>query len=149
MHFPQVEGRNLDGRPFVFPRDFRQITIAIVAFDVKQRAELESWVPFIDGYARPGSVDSFVLAALPLNMQLFERILAATLRKGAPSPEARAATIPIFVDLDDWCTSLEIADRSTIALFVVAPDGAVLGHHSGAYEVAAAAEIERHLRASA
>jgi hypothetical protein len=143
MRFPEVDGENLAGQPFVYPRDFVGArTIALVAFDLKGRAALDTWVPFIDRFARGGIVRGRLFPVLPRSMRMMRRMIAATMRQGAPSAEAREATVPVFVDIDDFCAALHIVDRATIHAFVVEPDGAIAVHRSGPYTEAAGAAIE-------
>jgi hypothetical protein len=150
MRFPQVEGENLAGQQFVYPRDFRGArTIALVAFDLKQRGDLETWVPFIDRFARTGIVRGRVFPTLSRSLRMMKRMIVSTMRQGAPTIEAREATVPIFVELDEFCAALSIADRSNIHAFVVEADGAVSEHWIGRFSERAGAAIEAHVHLSA
>jgi hypothetical protein len=147
MRFPDAEGENLAGQPFVFPRDFSGgRTIALVAFDFKQRDELETWVPFIDGFARTGAARGRLFPTLPRSMQMMKRVIAATMRKDAATAEAREATIPLFVDVDEFCATLGIVDRGRIHAFVVETEGLIRAHHIGPYDAFAGAALETHLK---
>jgi len=138
MRFPAARGETLGGQAVEFPRDFAGgRTIAIVAFDLKQRAQCESWVPFIDRYARTGVVRGRLFAAVPNSMQLMKRMIVATMRQGAPTPEARDATIPLFVDLDAFCSGLQVRDRSRIQTLLIESDGLISAQHAGAFAEAA------------
>jgi hypothetical protein len=55
------------------------------------------------------------------------------MRQGAPTPEARDATIPLFVDLDAFCAGLQVRDRSRIQTLLVEPDGSISAQHAGAF----------------
>ncbi len=149
MRFPTVEGENLAGVRCAFPRDFARLTIAIVAFDLKQRADLESWVPFVEGYARGGTADGRVFPVLPRSMRMMKGMILTTMRKAAPSVESRAVTVPLFVDIDEFCSALQIVDRAAIQVYVVTPEGSVLMRTSGPYVATAAAEIAAALPAGA
>ena len=51
--FPPVAGEALDGTPFAAPRDLAAgRTVALVAFALDHRPELETWVPYIDALVR-------------------------------------------------------------------------------------------------
>jgi hypothetical protein len=143
MQFPDVAGENLAGQVLSFPRDFGGArTIALVAFDLKQRADLETWVPFIDRFARGGTARGRLFPTLPRSMRIMKRMIVATMRKGAPTIEAREATVPLFVDVDEFCQQLDIADRSNIHAFVVESDGSISEHRVGPYTAVAGAAIE-------
>jgi hypothetical protein len=143
MRFPEVEGESLAGQPFLFPRDFHGArTIALVAFDLKARDDLETWVPFIDRFARSGDARGRLFPVLSRSMRLMRRMIATTMRKGAPSAESREATVPLFVDIDEFCTALDITDRSNIHTFVVESDGSISAHRVGPYDASAGSAIE-------
>lgn len=150
MKFPNVEGENLDGVPLAFPRDFAGRTIVLVGFDLKQRTDLESWVPFVDRYVRAGTAGGRMFAVIASSMGAMTKMIVATMRKGAPSAESRAATVPLFLDdVEAFCAALGIADRSAIHAFVVGPDGSILEHQVGAFSDRAAAAFEAHVKVSA
>jgi hypothetical protein len=56
--------------------------------------------------------------------------------------------VPLFVDVDEFCSALGIADRELIHTFVVARNGAIRAHISGLYDEAAGQTIEQHVRTS-
>jgi hypothetical protein len=146
MRFPEVEGEDLTGREFCFPRDFGGAwTIAVVAFDLKARVHLDTWVPFIDRFARSGTARGRLFPVLPLSMRMMKRAIATALRKEAPNPEAREATVTLFVDVDEFCAALNITDRAHIHTFVIEPDGLITEHVVGPYLAPAAAAIEAQL----
>jgi len=149
MRFPEVEGENLAGQQFSFPRDFGGArTIALVAFDFKQRADLETWVPFIDRFARDGTARGRLFPTLPRSMRMMKRLIVATMRKGAPTREAREATVPLFTDIEEFCAALDITDRARIHTFVVESDGSVSEHRIGPYDEPAGTAIEAHVKAA-
>ena len=147
MRFPDTEAETLTGEVVTYPRDFAGArTIGIVAFDLKHLADCATWVPFIDGYARSGSARGRLFAAMSRAMKPMKGVIYATMRKGAPTPEARESTVPLFVDLDEFCASLGVTDRAHIQTFVFEPDGSVSAHHVGPFADAAARAIEARLR---
>ena len=150
MRFPDTEGENLACQELAFPRDFGVRTIALVAFDLKARDDLESWVPFIDRFARAGRINGRVFPVLSGSMIKMKGVILAAIRKTTPAaPEVRAATVPLFVDIDAFCAALGISDRTAIHILVVEPDGAVLEHRTGPYSQPVAALIETHVEATA
>jgi hypothetical protein len=143
MQFPTVEGENLAGRRVSFPLDFAgSRTIALVAFDPKQRTDLDTWVPFIERLARTSSVRGLAFAVLSRAMVKMSVALVTAMRKAAPSPEAREVTVALFVDLEEFCVALDISDRRQIHAFVIEGDGSVGAHQVGPYDDAAGAAIE-------
>ena len=146
MHFPEVQGENLAGQPLSFPDDFHgSRTIVLVAFDFKQRADLDTWAPFIGRVARGDGARARLFPVLPRAMRKVEKMIVMTLRKDAAEPAAREATVPLFVDVDEFCLALGIADRDLIHTFVVVEDGSISAHFSGLYDEAAGQSIEAHV----
>jgi hypothetical protein len=146
MYFPEVQGENLAGQPVSFPDDFRgSRTIVLVAFDFKQRADLDTWGPFIDRIARGDGTRARLFPVLPRAMRMMEKMIVMTLRKDAAEPAAREATVPLFVDVDEFCLALGIADRDLVHTFVVVEDGSVSLHCAGLYDDAAGRLIEAHV----
>jgi hypothetical protein len=147
MQFPEVEGVSLAGQRFSYPRDFSGArTIALVAFDLKARADLDTWVPFIDRFARDGTVRGRLFPTLPRSMRMMKGMIATTMRKGAPTREAREATVPLFVDMEEFCTALDITDRRSIHTFVIEDDGEISEHRVGPYNEFAGTAIEAHVK---
>ncbi len=141
MQFPAVAGDNLSGEHLVFPAAFRKRTIVLVAFDLEQRADLETWVGFVDRHVRSGHIEGRVFAVIAQAMKLLKPMILATMRKAAPSDAARAAMVPLFTDVDAFCTALEIVDRTSIVVYVVEPGGVILARRNGAWNDAAAQAI--------
>jgi hypothetical protein len=147
MYFPEVQGENLAGQLLSFPADFYgSRTIVLVAFDFKQRADIDTWAPFIDHIARVEGARARLFPVLPRAMRMMEKMIVMTLRKDASEPAAREATVPLFVDLDEFCGALDIADRDFIHTFVVAEDGSIRAHIAGLYDDAAGRAIEAHVK---
>jgi hypothetical protein len=138
MRFPVVESESLSGAAFVAPADFvGSPTIALVAFDLAQRAELETWLPFVDALVRAGTARGRVFAVLAHSLKLMKAMIVSTMRSAAPGPDVRAATVPLFVDIDAFCAELGIGDRTVIAVLLIQPDGSISVHRSGAFSTAA------------
>jgi hypothetical protein len=147
MYFPEVQGESLAGQLLSFPNDFvGSHTIALVAFDFKQRADIDTWAPFIDRIARNDGARAKLFAVLPRAMRMMEKMIVTALRKDIEEPAAREVTVPLFVDLDEFCGALEIGDRDLIHTFVVAADGSIRAHVSGLFDEAAARKIEAHVK---
>ena len=81
--FPAVSGEALDGTPFVAPRDLAAgRTVALVAFALEHRAELDTWVPYLDALAR---------SRAGLRARLFLGIGVPTMMRGAIVAALKAA----------------------------------------------------------
>lgn len=138
--FPAAAGEALDGTPFVAPRDLAAgRTVALFGFAIEQRAELETWVPYLDRVARNGSgvrVRLFVPLGVP---KLMRGAVVGAMKAAVTQPELRASTIPLFLDVDGFARALAIRDRAHLAILVVEPDGRITWRGSGPFSETAGA----------
>jgi hypothetical protein len=144
--FPAAAGEALDGTPFVAPRDLAAgRTVALFGFAIEQRAELETWVPYLDGIARNGSgvrVRLFVPLGVP---KLMRGAVVGAMKAAVTQPELRASTIPLFLDVDGFARALAIRDRAHLAILVVEPDGRITWRGSGPFSETAGASLSAAL----
>ncbi len=140
--FPPVTGEALDGTPFVAPRDLANgRTVALFGFAIEQRAELETWVPYLDALARAGNgvrARLFVPLGAP---KIVRGAIVGAMKAGVPQPELRASTIPLFVDVDAFVRALGIGDRAHLVILLVEPDGRITWRGSGPFSETAAASL--------
>jgi len=130
--FPALTAEALDGKAFASPAAFAGArSVAVIGFGLEQRSEIESWAAELDTLARAGTVARLFPAVDGGNLFLRGMVTAA-LKAALPSRELRAATIPLFTDVDALCASLGIADRDHVAVFVLDETGAVIWRAFGA-----------------
>ena len=147
MRFPECCGDDLTRAKVCFPRDFAGLpTLAIVAFDVNARAALESWLPYVEHATREGTVRGRLFPVLSSGMKLMKGAIESMLRKAEPATEARAATVPLFVDVDAFAAALGILDRTQIEVLLLTPDGSVVERVIGPYTEAAGSALAARLR---
>ncbi len=144
--FPAVAGEALDGTPFVAPRDLAAArTVAFVAFALEHRAEIESWVPFIDRLVRSRpDVRARLFGAIGLPKMMRKPVVTA-MKAAVTAPELRAATVPLFVDVDAFARSLRIPDRKHLTVLVIEPDARIVWRGSGPFSDAAGAALSEAL----
>ena len=140
--FPSVAGEALDGTQFVAPRDLAVgRTVAMIGFALEHKAELESWVPYIDNLVRSRpDVRARLLIGLGTPKWLRRGIVTA-MKAAVQAPELRASTIPVFVDVEAFARSLGISDRQHLTLMLVEPDGRITWRGSGPFSDAAGASL--------
>lgn len=136
--FPAVTGEALDGTPFAAPGDFSAgRTVALVAFALEHRAELETWVPYIDALVRSrADVRARLFPGIGVPKMMRGAVVAA-MKAAISEPELRASTIPLFVNVPAFASALGIADRTHLTLLLVEPDGRITWRGSGSYSQAA------------
>jgi hypothetical protein len=140
--FPAVSGEALDGTPFAAPRDLAAgRTVALVAFALEHRSELETWVPYIDALVRSRSdVRARLFAGIGVPKMMRGAIVKA-MKAAVTAPELRASTIPLFVDVPAFARALGIGDRAHLTILLVEPDGRITWRGSGPYSEAAGASL--------
>jgi hypothetical protein len=136
--FPAVSGEALDGTPFVTPRDLAAgRMVALVAFALDHRAELETWVPYIDALVRSRpDVRARLFAGIGVP-KLMRKAIVGAMKAAVTAPELRASTIPLFVDVGAFAGALGIADRAHLTILLVEPDGRISWRGSGPFSPAA------------
>jgi hypothetical protein len=146
VRFPAVTGEALDGSAFTAPRDLAAgRTVALIAFALEHRAELDTWVPFVDRLVRSrGDVRArlFPIVGVP---KMMRKAVVGTMKAAVTAPELRASTIPLFVDPGPFARSLGITDRSHLTVLLVEPDGRITWRGSGPYSEAAGASLTEAL----
>jgi len=140
--FPAVSGEALDGTPFAAPRDLAGgRTVALVAFALEHRAELETWVPYIDALVRSRpSVRARLFPGIGVP-KLMRGALVKAMKAAVTAPELRASTIPLFVNVPEFARALGIEDRSHLTVLLVEPDGRVTWRASGPFSDATGASL--------
>ncbi len=145
--FPAVTGEALDGTPFSAPRDFAGMrTVALVGFAVEHRPELETWVPYLDALVRRGGARARLFVGLG-GPKLVGKGIVAAMKAAVTAPELRAATIPLFVNVDAFSRALGIGDRSHLSILLVEPDARIVWRGSGPFSEPAGASLTAALSA--
>lgn len=145
--FPPVSGEALDGTPFAAPRDLAgRRTVAMVAFALEHRPELESWVPYIDALVRSRSdVRARLFPGIGVP-KLMRGAIVKAMKAAVKAPELRASTIPLFVDVPQFASALGIADRSHLTVLLVESGGRITWRASGPFSEAAGASLTAALQ---
>ena len=145
--FPTVEGRNLEGRTFVMPRDFAgDVNVVFVAFKREQQADVDSWGPALETLrARHGALRVYELPTLAREYALMRRFIDGGMRGGIPDPAVRAATITLYIDKGPFKRALDIENESQIQVLLVDRAGMIWWQRSGAYSATLGAELETAL----
>lgn len=140
--FPAVTGEAVDGTPFAAGDLAGLRTIAFAGFGIEHRAEVESWVPFLDPLLRSRpDLRGRLFAVLRPKPKVVRAMLLAALRKAVRAREQRASTIVLFTDVDAFCAALGIADHTHLAVFLLDEGGRVVWRGSGAYSAELGASL--------
>ena len=131
--FPTVEGSNLEGKPYVLPRDLEgRCNLLFVAFLREQQEMVDTWLP----------AARYLMGAYPelryYELPTIARLNAVTrwfidrgMRGGIPDPAARAATITLFIDKEPFRRALGIENEETITVLLLDTRGRVVWRTEG------------------
>ena len=120
--------------------------LAIVAFRREHQQLVDSWVPWLD--ARAGDDRALAFYELPTIARIWAPMrpfIDGGMARAIRDPVVLRRTLTIYGDVRALTEPLGIADRSTIALFLVDGSGVVLWSGKGGFDEEVAADLERVL----
>lgn len=133
--FPEVSGKNLEGREFRLPRDFGgRANLILIAFRREQQQLVDTWMPAASALADsfPG-LRYYELPTIGRGYALFRSFIDGGMRSGISDGAARERTITLYIDKADFRRSLGIESESTIWVLVVDRRGRVVHMTEGAH----------------
>ena len=147
--FPPVEGKDLNERTLSLPGDFAgPASLVFVAFERSQQEDVDSWKPFVQEMQRlrPG-LRFYELPEIGKGYTWLRGFIDGGMVSGIPDPNLRASTITLYIEVAPFVKALGVETTKTIAAFVVAPSGEILGRSSGRYTQPAAEPLAEALKA--
>ncbi|NBV51120.1 hypothetical protein EBR78_07885 [bacterium] len=144
--FPAVTGKNLQGKQFVFPRDFRSARVLIIfGYEREQAALLSSWVIGLDLANRDWEWYEMPVISAPLILGSW--FIDGGMRKGIPDIRLQERVITLYTDREKFSNSLGIPfNIQGVYAVVVDQKGKLLGYIQGGYTVEGAQQIERWMK---
>jgi hypothetical protein len=145
MRFPQVSGTNLLRRKVTLPDDLQgSFNILFVAFQQRQQALIDAWVPRVRQLEQSFPVVQFyeIPVIQKLNF-LSQTFINEGMRAGIPNHTTREKTITLYLDKLEFRRILEIPHEETIWVLVLDREGNVLWRAEGAYSVEKGDLLER------
>ncbi len=143
--FPTVSGSNLEGERFTLPRDLAgELNLLFIPFQRWHQDWVDTWIPAAKQLA--AAYPEFRYYELPTLPQMnpFARIsIDFGMKMGIPDRAARAATITLYIDKEQYRRALDIPSEQTITLLLVERSGNILWRATGPY----APDIARELGA--
>jgi hypothetical protein len=143
--FPTLEAKNLEGEDLLLPGALAgDPSIVIVAFRRSQQREVDTWLPWLESLRKrlPG-LEVYELPTIKRRWLPARGLIDGGMRAGIPAPGTRQRTLTAYTDVGALTSSLRITSTSTIALVVVSRVGTVVWSGRGAYDPAAAADLQR------
>ena len=142
--FPELEGSNLEGKKFVLPKDFEgELNLTLIAFLREQQALVDTWLPL--ARSLQDRYEGFRYYELPTIYRAnpaYRWFINTGMRRGIKDPEARAATITLYLDKKKFRSSLQLPHEGTIYALLVDKRGRVVWRVEGALSKAKQKDLE-------
>jgi len=149
VEFPHVLARDLEGADAWLPGAFvGERNVVIVAFQRKQQALVDSWVPWLEArVARDPGLRFYELPTIGRIWAPVRNMIDGGMAAAIREPEVLRRTLTVYGDVGRLTGPLGIGDRSTVTLLVVDGEGMVRWSGSGGFAAGTADEIGVALRA--
>jgi hypothetical protein len=143
---PTLTAKRLDQQRVVLPHSFSaDRTLALVAFDQNQRAEIDSWVQGL-GLKQDPSISWFKMPVLndPGNEDARSAIEIKLLARHT-SERARARLVPVFTDRDAFIRAAGLSGADHASVLILNREGKVLARAEGQYDEGKALALRKTL----
>lgn len=131
--FPEVRGKNLEGKPFFLPRDFEgELNLVFLAFQREQQLMVNTWLPTADLLEdiHPG-LKYYELPTISRMNPIARWFINTGMRSGISDPKSRRKTITLYLDKGPFREALEIPVEDTIYILLVNKKGEVVWREEG------------------
>lgn len=137
MHFPDVIGKNLNGRTYGIPNDFdSEYNLVIIAFFQEQQVIVNTWIKYLDEHEKKyPDFKYYELPTLSKSYIPMKFIITGGMRSGIPDEITRGRTITLFLNKKKFREELGIENEDTIYLYLVSREGKVFEKYSGSYDI--------------
>ena len=146
--FPEVTGKNLEGREFELPGDFEgDVNLVLVAFRREQQSMVDAWMPAAEALAESlANLRYYELPVIGRGYTLFRSFIDGGMRAGIADGRARERTITLYLDKAAFREALGITSEDTIYALVLGADGRVGRMVGGPYSAEKRAIVEQAVR---
>lgn len=148
VHFPNVNGSNLEGRKFNLPEDFEaKLNLVSIAFYGDQQSLVNTWLPTVSRLTRTyDTLKFYELPTLSKENGLSRAFIDGGMRAAIQDRATREVTITLYVDRMAFLKYIgETSDR-TIYMLLVNRQGEILWRGQGAYTSAQEESLEKVLQ---
>ncbi len=144
--FPEVKGRNLNGRQFTLPKDLEgEANLIFVAYKMNQQDDVNTWLPLAKELQKSKEgLRFYELPTLPEFGPAMQSYTDNGMRSGIRDQETRHLTITLYIDRESFLKALHIPNMDAIHALLVNRKGEILWRSEGRLD----AEKEASLRAA-
>lgn len=145
--FPDVVGRDLEGRDLRLPADFAgDRTVVLVAFRARQQRDVDSWMPELAAQrAADPTLAVYEIPTLASGWTPLRWWIDGGMARGIKDQRVRESTVTLYIAKRPFKDALGIVSERTIHLFVLDADGRVTHRGSGPATPAGIAALRRVL----
>jgi hypothetical protein len=133
MRFPEVTGRNLEGRQLNLPADFGAArTIVLVAFRQRQQREVDSWMPELTALrAAHRGLQVYEIPTLSSGWTPLRGWIDGGMARGIKDQQVREATVTLYIRKGPFKDALGITSEDAIHLLLLDAEGRVTFRTTG------------------
>jgi len=127
LRLPALRAENLLGEEFAIPGDLPgEIHLLFVAFRQRQQGLVNTWLEVADAIeADAPGLRYFELPTIARPYRLMKPIIDNGMRSGIPSEEARARTITLFTNVQDFVEATGLRGTDDIAVLLLDAEGRI------------------------
>lgn len=146
--FPEVKGKNLEGKTFQLPQDFEgELNLVLIAFQREQQHMVNTWLPTADLMENLYPELRYYELPTISRMNLISRWFITTgMRSGVKDPKSREKTITLYLDKMAFRKALGIGTEENISIFLLDREGKVVWASEGPCSVDAAKNLNDFIK---
>ncbi len=146
VRFPDVTGRNLEGRTMRLPADFGDRTIVLVAFKQRQQRDVNSWMPELNARrAADAGLEVYEIPTLSNGWTPLRWWIDGGMARGIKDRAVREATVTLYLDKEPFKEALEITSEDSIHVLLLDAEGRVTFRTRGPATAEGIAALRRAL----
>jgi hypothetical protein len=147
-HFPTIRASNLEGKDFTLPEDFEgRWNLLFVAFERHQQEDVDTWLPHARQLCEAdSSLRFYELPTIRRGNPIMRWMINRGMASGIHDPQARAATITLYLDKTEFRLSLAIESEGEITVLLVERDGSIRWRSTGTWSADKEESLRRVLR---
>jgi hypothetical protein len=134
-NFPEVEGKALNGQTFRIPDSLKkQYNLIIIAYKREQQQLVDTWLPKMEPIEQ--SKNNFAFYEFPTisKLNFFSRwFIYNGMRSGIKAESARARTVTLHLDKEEFNQHLGILNEEDIYLFLLDKSGTIIWQSKGVW----------------
>ncbi len=148
--FPNLAATNLAKQKMVLPQDFAgTANLLLIAFEREQQKDVDTWLPAAKEIeAAHSGFRYYELPTIGRSNPIFRWYLDSAMRSGIADNKARARTITLYIDKQDFRHSLDIPSESAITVLLVDKSGKVIWRATGDFTEEKKANLLDELKAA-